>query len=427
MLDFFISQYFSLMITRFKLFIILWTLPFFSPAQETISRAVYFQSDSYQLDQHSREIIDSISGQMKNHADYTVQLYGHTDNVGSNEYNDQLSKNRVVAVQNQFISKNVPLDKMEIRQFGELQPVTSNGSELLRARNRRVEIRVTIPVVSIAAKEEIVIDNKGDWPPMDAIVVEYAKHTYQLPGEKTGNTVDIEVINNTAQMEHSNFTTITNEQELLTSNLMLCFNISGKTTNCIPEKPVKVYIPTNRRAYCKPSEAFLYDAVVDTVTGRTVWKRIPSDFTIEEHNEIEYFVIYLTNLCGPCKNFDCKIPHSTPIKVKLKSRRFEITKVSAIYTETNALLPGYVESRNKYTIFSYDRQVQEVPLILVRGKTKSDKYFGLNVKLTALKKDKEGIYILTKRIIRKSKPRKITAEERKKQLENPVGVSPTKE
>lgn len=417
------------MTPHFNLFIIACFLSFFSSAQESSNQVVYFRSDSYQLDQHSCEIIDSISEQLKNRTDYTVQLYGHTDNVGTNEYNDELSKNRVIAVQNRFVLKNVSLDKIQINKFGELQPVKSNDSKLLRAQNRRVEIRVTISVAPLAAttKEEVVIEEKSDWPPTDAIVVEYDKLTYQIPFDNPGNTVDIQVIANTAQMEQSNFTTVTNDQELLTSNLMFCTNISGNTKNCNPGEPVKVYFPVNRKAYCEPSKVFLYDAVFDSISGRTVWKRIPSDFTIEKHNNIDYFVIYLTNLCGPCKNFDCKMPHSTPIKVKLKSRRFEMTKVSAVYNETNALLPGYVESRNKYIIFSYDRQVEEVPFILVRGKSKKEKYFGLQVKLDTLKKDKEGIYILTKRIVRKSKPRKITAEERKKQLENPVGASPTKE
>lgn len=416
------------MTPRFHLFIILCALSFFSSAQESINRVVYFRSDNYQLDQHSCEIIDSISEQLKNQAEYKVQLYGHTDNIGTNEYNDKLSKDRALAVQDRFVSKNVRLDRIEISKFGELQPVKGNDSQLLRAQNRRVEIWVTIHTGSpVISKEEIIVEKAEEWPPSDAIVVEYNKRTYQLPNDKPGNTIDIDVIASTAQMEYSNFTTITNDQELLTSNLMFCARTSGKTTNCIPEKPVKVYIPTNRRAYCKPSEVFLYDAVLDSVSGRTVWKRIPSDFTIEEHDNIEYFVIYLTNLCGPCKNFDCKMPHSTPIKLKLKSKRFEITKLSAVYPETNALLPGYAQSRNKYIILSYDRQVEEVPFILVKGKTKTDKYFGLNVKLTTLKKDKEGIYILTKRLIRKSKPRKITAEERKKQLENPVGEAPTKD
>lgn len=413
---------------RFYLFIILCIFSFFSSAQESSDRVVYFRSDSYQLDQHSCELIDSISERLKEYTDYTIQLYGHTDNVGTDEYNNELSQNRAVAVQNRFVLKNIPLDKIEISKFGELQPVKSNESKLLRAQNRRVEIRVTVRAVPTAiAKEEIIVERPEKWPPSDAIVVDYNEQTYQLPGGKPENTVDIKVIANTAQMEFSNFATITNEQELLTSNLMFCATISGKTTNCIPEKPVKVYIPTNSRAYCRPSEVFLYDAVWDSLSGRIVWKRIPSDFTIEEHNKIQYFVIYLTNLCGPCKNFDCKIPHSTPIKVKLKSRRFEMTRVSAVYNETNALLPGYAESRNKYTILAYDEQIKEVPFILVKGKTKTEKYFGLNVKLDTLKKDKEGNYIITRRMVRKSKPRKITAEERKKQLENPVGVAPVKD
>lgn len=415
------------MTLRFHLFISLWVLSFSASAQESVNRVVYFRSDSYQLDQRSCDLIDSISAQLKDKTAYTVQLVGHTDNIGTKEYNDELSKNRVMAVQNRFVSNTISTDKVEISQFGELQPVKGNESQFGRAQNRRVEIRVTIQTVSPAIpKEEPIVEKEPQWPPIDAIVVDYNKQTYQLPGDKPGNTVDIDVITNTVQMEFSNFTTLTNNQELLTSNLMFCSRPSGRTTNCIPAKPVKVYIPVNSKAYCEPAKAFLYDAVLDSVTGRTVWKQVPSDFTIEEHNNIKYFVIYLKNLCGPCKNFDCKMPKSTPIKVKLKSRRFELTKVSGVYPETNGLLPGQAYDRNRYFILAYDREIQEIPAISVKGKTKTDKYFGLNVKLSSLKQDKNGIYILKKKLIRKSKPRKLTEEELKERLENPVGESPVK-
>ncbi|MGV3612238.1 MAG: OmpA family protein [Fluviicola sp.] len=414
------------MIPRINLFMICLFLSLFSSAQESMNRVVYFRTDSYQLDQRSCDLIDSISEQLKGKTAYTVQLIGHTDNVGTNGYNDALSKNRVVAVQNRFVSNSIPQDQVAISQFGELQPVKENESQSGRAQNRRVEIRVIIQADLPAITEEPIVEKAPQWPPIDAIVVDYNQQTYQLPGYKPGNTVDIDVITNTAQMEFSNFTTITNNQELLTSNLMFCCRPSGRTTNCFPPKPVKVYIPVNRKAYCEPAEAFLYDAVLDSVTGRTVWKQVPSDFTIEEHNNIKYFVIYLKNLCGPCKNFDCKIPKSTPIKVKLKSRRFELTKVSGVYPETNGLLPGQAYDRNRYFILSYDREVPEVPFISLKGKTKTDKYFGLNVKLNSLKQDKNEIYIVKKKLIRKSKPRKLTDEERKKQLENPVGEAPAK-
>ncbi len=415
------------MTLRFHLSITLWVLSFFSSAQESMSQVVYFRSDSYQLDQHSCEIIDSISERLKNRGEYSIQLFGHTDNIGTNEYNDELSKNRVVAVQNRFVTKNIPFEKIAISQFGEVQPVKSNESKTGQAQNRRVEIKVTIQVISpTIPKEEPLVEKEGGWPPIDAIVVDYNIQTYQLPGDKPGNTVDINVITNTAQMEYSNFTTLTNNQELLTSNLMFCTRPSGRTTNCNPGKPVKVYIPANGKAACQASQAFLYDAVFDSISGRTVWKLVPSNFTMEEHNNIKYFVIYLPSLCGSCKNFDCKMPHSTPIRVKLKSRRFELTKVSAVYPQTNGLLPGQSYTRNKYLILAYDPEVQEVPFISVKGKTKTDKYFGLNVKLSSLKQDKNGIYSIKKRTIRKSKPRKITPEERKKQLENPVGEAPVK-
>jgi len=76
----------------------------------------------------------------------TLTIVGHTDNVGSDQYNQQLSDRRALSVAQYFESQRVNALRLATAGKGESQPVASNGSEAGRQANRRVEIFVE-PVV----------------------------------------------------------------------------------------------------------------------------------------------------------------------------------------------------------------------------------------------------------------------------------------
>jgi outer membrane protein OmpA-like peptidoglycan-associated protein len=76
----------------------------------------------------------------------TLTVVGHTDNVGTNEYNQQLSERRALSVAHYLESKNVNSMRLATAGKGETQPLASNNSESGRQANRRVEIYVE-PVV----------------------------------------------------------------------------------------------------------------------------------------------------------------------------------------------------------------------------------------------------------------------------------------
>ena len=76
----------------------------------------------------------------------TLTIVGHTDNVGSERYNQNLSERRAVSVAQYFESQRVNALRLATAGKGESQPVASNGSEAGRQANRRVEIYVE-PVV----------------------------------------------------------------------------------------------------------------------------------------------------------------------------------------------------------------------------------------------------------------------------------------
>jgi OOP family OmpA-OmpF porin len=71
-----------------------------------------------------------------------VEVAGHTDSVGSEEYNMGLSDRRANSVKDYLISQGITATRLTARGYGESQPVASNDTDAGRAQNRRVELIV---------------------------------------------------------------------------------------------------------------------------------------------------------------------------------------------------------------------------------------------------------------------------------------------
>jgi len=72
-----------------------------------------------------------------------INIYGHTDNVGSNEYNQGLSERRAQSVAQYLISHQVLPDRIAAVGFGETRPIASNDTPEGRQQNRRVELELS--------------------------------------------------------------------------------------------------------------------------------------------------------------------------------------------------------------------------------------------------------------------------------------------
>jgi outer membrane protein OmpA-like peptidoglycan-associated protein len=108
----------------------------------TLNSLVLFDFNSYKLKPEAKEILNQVLFFLKK-ADYKkIVVKGYTDNIGSREYNLQLSIKRARAVANYLISKGVEADKVEAIGFGESNPRYPNTSQEGRAKNRRVEIEL---------------------------------------------------------------------------------------------------------------------------------------------------------------------------------------------------------------------------------------------------------------------------------------------
>ena len=111
---------------------------------------IYFSFNASALDNHATQSLDSISEQLKSFTDYTINISGHTDNIGSDSYNYKLSEQRVIAVKNYLVSKNVDSVKMKFNIYGEFMPAVPNTSDSNCALNRRVELTIIGQKINIS-------------------------------------------------------------------------------------------------------------------------------------------------------------------------------------------------------------------------------------------------------------------------------------
>jgi outer membrane protein OmpA-like peptidoglycan-associated protein len=71
-----------------------------------------------------------------------LEVQGHTDNKGQDDYNIDLSKKRAASVVSYLTKKGIESTRLQVKYFGATKPLEPNESEKGRAKNRRVEFRV---------------------------------------------------------------------------------------------------------------------------------------------------------------------------------------------------------------------------------------------------------------------------------------------
>lgn len=99
-----------------------------------------FEYDKSIIVKNSFADLDALTNLMLMREDLKIKLEGHTDNNGSEEYNMQLSKNRVEAVKAYLVANGIEKDRVQIAYFGESKPIADNSTPEGQAKNRRVEM-----------------------------------------------------------------------------------------------------------------------------------------------------------------------------------------------------------------------------------------------------------------------------------------------
>lgn len=104
---------------------------------------VTFEFDSDNLTPNAEVVLDRIVRDLDYHDHVTVEIRGHTDSVGSEEYNRKLSRDRAEAVKEYLVDEGIEADRITTRGLGESEPVATNETETGRRKNRRIEMKRT--------------------------------------------------------------------------------------------------------------------------------------------------------------------------------------------------------------------------------------------------------------------------------------------
>lgn len=103
---------------------------------------IFFDFDKADLKSDSKPELNRLVKTLTSKATMVIEVDGHTDNSGPEEYNLSLSKRRAEAVANYLIVQGVSKDKITVKYFGESQPSVSNETREGRIKNRRVEFKI---------------------------------------------------------------------------------------------------------------------------------------------------------------------------------------------------------------------------------------------------------------------------------------------
>ncbi len=103
---------------------------------------IEFEFDSYDIPNNYTNRLQQLFGLVADHPHAAVKIVGHTDNVGSEDYNFKLSAMRSKAVAGYLVGKGIESSRIKTVSYGETQPIHANSTEMGRTRNRRVEFIV---------------------------------------------------------------------------------------------------------------------------------------------------------------------------------------------------------------------------------------------------------------------------------------------
>ncbi len=110
---------------------------------------VLFDTAKYTLRPGAREKLARVGGIISGHPGLRLEVEGHTDSVGGDDYNQRLSEQRAVSVRDYLVQQGLSMNSVTAKGFGKTQPVASNETAAGRQQNRRVELVVSGEVIGV--------------------------------------------------------------------------------------------------------------------------------------------------------------------------------------------------------------------------------------------------------------------------------------
>jgi outer membrane protein OmpA-like peptidoglycan-associated protein len=104
---------------------------------------IFFDTNKFELLPESITELDLLVDLLKSNANVSIEIQGHTDNVGDVKFNQKLSENRAKAVYDYLLKNGIDAKRLTFKGFGETKPKADNSTEDGKKQNRRTEFIVT--------------------------------------------------------------------------------------------------------------------------------------------------------------------------------------------------------------------------------------------------------------------------------------------
>jgi outer membrane protein OmpA-like peptidoglycan-associated protein len=104
---------------------------------------IFFNTNKFDLLPESKIELEQIVQFLNENPTLNIEIGGHTDNIGDDETNLTLSKNRAKTVFEYLINQNIRANRLSFKGYGETNPISDNKTEDRRKMNRRTEFKIT--------------------------------------------------------------------------------------------------------------------------------------------------------------------------------------------------------------------------------------------------------------------------------------------
>ncbi|MEM6631893.1 MAG: OmpA family protein [Bacteroidota bacterium] len=369
----------------------------FSFSQEFFIDTVFFDFDMYDLREEGEGTIDSALAKIEEHPSYYIEIFGHTDNIGTEYYNLELSRLRAQQVYDKLVEKGMDKARVYFDGFGTERPAATNETFEGRQRNRRAEIAVIYTLDTVVDEEAMaLLAAQAEQRRLDSIaaaeaaamIVEEEKiEANNRPMEVSTNkqtiiygeegtrviipprafdteedkvTMEMVEMFDRSDMLLVGMPTVTRDGPLETVGMVMleARNSRGRLVKVRPETPITVEIPSDQQL----DNLGVYEGRGGNKTSRLKRKSIVKDFNpvqnwvesndvqiafvdtgeIGRHYEFEIKDLERFNLARPlhyAMNSDPKA-EGIDVEIKLKGKRFEKdTKVMVVGDRIQTLIP----------------------------------------------------------------------------------------
>jgi len=110
--------------------------------QSVILKNIFYETDEYELKPESKYELDKLVKFLETNSKIKIEISGHTDNIGSSQYNQILSGKRAGSVVEYLVSRGIEKTRLQSKGYGPSHPIDSNDTEQGRANNRRTELTI---------------------------------------------------------------------------------------------------------------------------------------------------------------------------------------------------------------------------------------------------------------------------------------------